>query len=84
MQDNKAEFARSETDRMVTGISGGLAKYFGIDVWIIRLAFIFLTLLAGGTGIIVYLVLLIFMKRTPTTSSPFEDMQSKRDNGNQL
>ncbi len=49
---------RSRTDRMIWGVCGGLAKYFGIDATIIRLIAILL-IFAGGFGIVAYLILAI-------------------------
>ena len=51
---------RSYEDRMLGGVSGGLARYFGVDTMIVRIAFVVLTLF-GGAGIPLYLagVLLI-------------------------
>jgi phage shock protein C len=47
---------RSRTDRVVAGVAGGLAAYFGIDPLIIRIALIVLTLI-NGFGAVLYLVL---------------------------
>ena len=47
---------RSRTDRMVWGVCGGLAKYFGIDPTIIRVVFVLLVLF-NGIGILAYIVL---------------------------
>lgn len=44
----------------VSGVSVGLADYFGIDVTLVRLAFVGFTL-AGGPGIIAYIVLAIVL-----------------------
>jgi phage shock protein PspC (stress-responsive transcriptional regulator) len=51
---------RPYQDRMLAGVASGLARYFGVDVTIVRIAFAVLTV-AGGAGIPLYLagVLLI-------------------------
>jgi phage shock protein PspC (stress-responsive transcriptional regulator) len=51
---------RSYEDRMLGGVAGGLARYFGVDTMIVRIAFVVLTVF-GGAGIPLYLagVLLI-------------------------
>ncbi len=49
---------RSQTDRMLGGVCGGLAKYLQIDVTLVRLFFIVFTLL-GGIGPIIYIILWI-------------------------
>lgn len=44
-------------DKKLGGVCGGLAQYFRLDASLIRLAFIFLTLVTGGLFIIIYLIL---------------------------
>jgi len=44
---------RSRSDRMVAGVSGGLARYFDIHPAFYRVGFVILTLL-GGAGIVIY------------------------------
>lgn len=56
---------RSESDKMIAGVCGGLASYLGVDPVLVRLAFVIL-LLASGVGFPIYIVLWIIM---PTTSS---------------
>jgi phage shock protein C len=51
---------RSATDRMLGGVSGGLADYSGIDAVLWRVAFVTLTLL-GGSGVLFYAVLWVLV-----------------------
>ncbi len=51
---------RSNTDKMIAGVCGGLGVYFGIDPTLIRLAFVLL-LFVNGVGVILYLVLCIVL-----------------------
>jgi phage shock protein PspC (stress-responsive transcriptional regulator) len=51
---------RSYTDRMLAGVAGGVARYFGVDATIVRIAFVVLTLF-GGAGIPVYLAGLLLI-----------------------
>jgi phage shock protein PspC (stress-responsive transcriptional regulator) len=44
---------RSRSDRMIAGVSGGLARYFQIHPAVFRVGFVVLTLL-GGAGILIY------------------------------
>lgn len=44
---------RSRSDRMIAGVSGGLARYFEIHPAVFRVGFVVLTLL-GGAGILIY------------------------------
>ena len=51
---------RSRTDRWIGGVCGGLAGATGVDSWIWRLLFALLALF-GGTGLVIYLLLWIFV-----------------------
>src|SRR5881227_3560239 len=55
---------RSTTDKMLGGVCGGLAQHTGIDSLIWRVGFVGLTL-AGGAGILVYLLLWVLMPHGP-------------------
>ena len=44
---------KSNTNKMICGVCGGLGEFFGIDPTIIRLIWAILALL-GGTGIVAY------------------------------
>jgi phage shock protein PspC (stress-responsive transcriptional regulator) len=54
------DFRRSTTDRWIGGVCGGLPVSTGMDSWLWRLVFALL-LLAGGTGILIYIILWIFV-----------------------
>ncbi|NNJ10697.1 PspC domain-containing protein [Chloroflexales bacterium ZM16-3] len=58
--DSTKRITRSQSDRMLGGVAGGLAAYFGIDPLIIRIGFIFLSLM-NGFGAILYLVLWVLV-----------------------
>ena len=60
----RPQLRRSGTDRMVGGVSGGLAEYSGIDAVLWRVGFVGLTL-AGGAGIAIYLLLWVLMPSGP-------------------
>ena len=47
-------------DRMLAGVAAGLARYFGVDPTIVRIAFVILTV-AGGAGIPLYLAGLLLI-----------------------
>jgi len=51
---------RSYEDRMLGGVAGGLAHYFGVDAMIVRIAFVVLTVF-GGAGIPLYLAGLLLI-----------------------
>ena len=51
---------RSQTDRKIWGICGGLAKYFDVDPTIIRVIFV-ASLLCGTLGLWVYIIMAIIV-----------------------
>jgi phage shock protein PspC (stress-responsive transcriptional regulator) len=51
---------RSYDDRMLGGVAGGLARYFGVDTMIVRIAFVILTVFGGG-GVLLYLAGLLLI-----------------------
>jgi phage shock protein PspC (stress-responsive transcriptional regulator) len=56
----RALLRRSFDDRMLGGVAGGLARYFGVDPMIVRIAFAVLTVV-GGAGIPLYLAGLLLI-----------------------
>lgn len=46
---------KSNTNKMICGVCGGLGEFFGIDPTLIRLVWAIFGL-CGGTGIVAYLV----------------------------
>lgn len=74
MADSKSDIKkiyRSENDRVIAGIAGGLGDYFKIDAIIFRIFFILLTLF-GGAGVPLYLILWLII---PSQSNTDNDHQ---------
>ena len=55
---------RSRNDRMLAGVCAGLADYFGVDPTIVRILFV-LFALAGGPGLILYIILMLVIPEAP-------------------
>ena len=49
---------RSRSDRMIGGISAGMARYLGLDPAVVRVGWVVTTLFTGGAAIIAYLAML--------------------------
>jgi len=56
---------RSRADQMIAGVCGGLGKYLGIDPTLIRLTFVLLLLFGIGSGLLVYLAMLLLVPLEP-------------------
>ena len=50
---------RSQSNRMVAGVCGGLGEYLNIDPIFVRIFFVLLALAGNGIGVMVYLLLWI-------------------------
>ncbi|MFY9303191.1 MAG: PspC domain-containing protein [Atribacterales bacterium] len=59
---------RSRTDRMLGGVCGGIAEYFGVDPTLIRLLAVVL-IVAGGAAIIAYIIAWIVIPEEPKNLS---------------
>jgi len=57
-----APISRSESDRVIAGVAGGIAQRFGINPTLVRLAWL-LSVLFGGFGILAYLILWIVLPK---------------------
>jgi phage shock protein C len=53
---------RSKSDRMIAGVVGGLARYFGFDPTIARVLYVILSIVSVAfPGLLVYIILWIIM-----------------------
>lgn len=55
---------KSTRERKICGVCGGIAEYFDIDPTLVRLAWV-LFILAGGSGIIAYIIAALIMPDDP-------------------
>jgi phage shock protein C len=57
---------RSETDKKIGGVCGGLAAYFGIDATLVRVGFVVAALM--GWGVLAYIILWIVLPSGPSST----------------
>ncbi len=62
--DPARKLYRSQTNRMVAGVCGGLAQYFNVDPTLIRVLFVLLAVL-GGSGLLLYIAMWIIVPKQP-------------------
>ena len=67
------DWYRSSSDRMISGVCGGLAEEFGLPPAVVRLGFVLLTLFSFGTGLLLYLVLWVVMPEAGGRAERDED-----------
>jgi phage shock protein PspC (stress-responsive transcriptional regulator) len=73
----RPQLRRSRSDKVIGGVAGGLAEYTGVDALLWRVGAIALTL-AGGSGIVIYLLLWLLMPAGPAVqpgAAPVEDRE---------
>ncbi len=70
--ENSNKLYRSNTDKVIGGVSGGLANYLNVDVVIIRILFVLLALFGGG-GVLIYIVLWIAIPAQPFSFATIKD-----------
>ncbi|CDC91767.1 PspC domain-containing protein [Firmicutes bacterium CAG:227] len=54
---------RSSTNYMLAGVCGGIAEYFDIDPTLVRLAWVILSCIGAGTGIVAYIIAAIIIPK---------------------
>ncbi len=52
----------SQTDKIFTGVCGGLAEYFNFNATVIRVLFLIATFVGFGSPVLIYLVLYLILK----------------------
>lgn len=61
MDDGQKRLYRSDTDKMLCGVCGGIGEYFNVDSTIIRL--LWAVLACSGPGILAYFIAAIIIPR---------------------
>lgn len=68
MKENR--LYRIVNGKVIGGVAGGLAEFFGIDPTIIRIIFILLTIMGGG-GLLIYIILWIVVPERYNVYNPY-------------
>lgn len=58
---NERKLTRSRNERMLAGVCAGLAQFFGLDVSLIRIAYVILTIFTAFAGVPVYILMWIII-----------------------
>ena len=67
---NGRRLTRSASQKMIAGVCGGLAEYFGLDVTVVRIAYVLISILSVAfPGILAYIILM-FVMPPPESSAP--------------
>jgi len=69
MAEGTKKLYRSNDNRWLAGVCGGVAEYFDVDPTLIRVLFILFSFVVGG-GLIVYLILWLVIPLAPDVDAP--------------
>ncbi|MCY4653505.1 MAG: PspC domain-containing protein [Dehalococcoidia bacterium] len=64
---------KSSGDKMISGVSGGMAEYFGIDPVFVRLGWIVSVFLTGGISILIYIAMIFVVPKRAYNSTTTSD-----------
>lgn len=64
---NDKKLTRSRSDKMIAGVCGGLANYFGLDPSLVRIGYALLTLFTVFAGLPVYLIMWLIVPEEKNT-----------------
>lgn len=78
-QSPPKKLTRSRDDRFVGGVAAGIANRLDVDPLLVRIAFA-ASLIFGGLGLVIYLVLLISMPIEGDPNEPLPPIEPKRRN----
>ena len=74
---------RSRSNRMIAGVCAGVADYFNVDPTIVRLIFV-LVGLAGGPGLILYIIMAIVVPEEPVGFDSIEKTKNDWDDDSRM
>ena len=60
----KKRLHRSNENKVIAGVCGGIAEYFGVDPTVVRLLWVLFSLM-GGSGILAYIIAALIIPRNP-------------------
>ena len=78
-KDDIKRLYKSQYDRMIGGVAGGIAEYLKVDTTIVRIVFVLMSLF-GGTGLIIYIAGLLIMPESKLKIRSEKSAKIKRNN----
>lgn len=71
MPDVSRPLRRSRTNRMIAGVVGGLAEYFGVDATLLRVVYVVGSIVSAAfPGLLVYLLLWLLIPEAEDRAGP--------------
>ncbi|MDX1417682.1 MAG: PspC domain-containing protein [Candidatus Promineifilaceae bacterium] len=78
MAEEKKKLYRSNDNRWLAGVCGGIGEYFDLDPTLIRVLFILFSFVVGG-GLIIYIILWLVMPLSPEYEGALDDAMASAD-----
>lgn len=76
MNDQPRRLQRNPNDKVIAGVASGIADFFGLDPTVVRVIWA-LTMLLGGLGVIVYIILWIVVPEGDSDRTVAHDLRDK-------
>ncbi len=74
MNDRPRRLERNPDDKVIAGVASGVADFFGLDPTVVRVVWA-LTILLGGLGVIVYIILWIVVPEGDSDRTVAHDLR---------
>jgi len=74
---------KSATNKVISGVCGGIAEYFNVDPTIVRLIVVILSLGGAGSPILIYIIAAIIIPYGSNYEAPPSDFYDQGHNGPQ-
>jgi phage shock protein C len=69
-QRARARFSRPVAQKSIAGVCAGFARYFDVDVSLMRILWLAMAVLSGGLGVLIYLAAWMIMPADAPLESP--------------
>jgi phage shock protein PspC (stress-responsive transcriptional regulator) len=72
---------KSSSNRMISGVVGGIGEYFGLDesvITIIRIVWAVITFMGVGTPLLIYIVMAIVLPSSNSRQNPYQRSSYER------
>ncbi|HPF18222.1 MAG TPA: PspC domain-containing protein, partial [Bacillota bacterium] len=74
LMETKGKLYKSQQDKALFGVCGGIAEYFNVDSLVVRLLFVLFTLVYGA-GLLFYLVAALLIPSAPVSAGVRQTVQ---------
>ena len=79
MTENVKKLYRSNSDRMIAGICGGIGEYFAVDATLVRLIFVIGSIFSFSALFWIYIIMLIVVPEEPLASQAVVDVSTSTE-----